>query len=197
MNYPLSPNGVFWTINGEGMFTGRQMCFIRLAGCSVGCQLCDTDYSVAERADANEIRRRALQVIPANCKEPWVWLTGGEPLDHDLGELIRYLHRANLRVALATSGHYECRHRVEWLSVSPHDPAGWTLMRGDELKLVPSLNGYSLADFEPALKLAEFSYSWVQPCAGVDTSLAECLEFCKRHPDFRLGVQAHKIIGVA
>lgn len=196
MNYPLSPNGVFWTVNGEGTLTGKQMCFVRLAGCSVGCPMCDTDYSVSERVDAYEIVRRAKACIPANCSEPWVWLTGGEPLDHDLGELIRAIRSAGIRIALATSGHKENRHRLEWISVSPHDPSKWLIRRGDELKLVPSLNGFSLADFEPHLDDAEFSYWWVMPCDGQPDSLSECLEFCRRHPDFRLGVQVHKLVGL-
>lgn len=44
MKYPLSLNPIFWTIQGEAHLRGFQMCFVRLAGCSVGCEHCDTDY---------------------------------------------------------------------------------------------------------------------------------------------------------
>ena len=57
--YPLSPNPIFWTIQGEGHLRGFQMCFIRLAGCSIGCANCDTDYSVESRARADDIAEQA------------------------------------------------------------------------------------------------------------------------------------------
>ena len=74
MKYPIAPNGIFWSLQGEGHLRGFQMCFVRLAGCSVGCPQCDTDYSVFERLTVREILDRILDVVPAGFRDQWVWI---------------------------------------------------------------------------------------------------------------------------
>ena len=78
--YPLAPAGVFWTVQGEGVMLGVPQVFVRLAGCDVNCDGCDTDYSVAERVGAREIARR---VCAAAGGARWVWVTGGFPTYHE------------------------------------------------------------------------------------------------------------------
>ena len=58
MKYPLASNPIFWTIQGEAHLRGFQMCFVRLAGCSVGCEHCDTDY---QRAGSSRLMTRSLR----------------------------------------------------------------------------------------------------------------------------------------
>ncbi len=81
MSYPIAPNGIFWTLQGEGALQGEPMAFVRLAGCSVGCPQCDTDYRVDRRLTPEEILAEVRTVVPPGFKWPWVWLTGGEPTD--------------------------------------------------------------------------------------------------------------------
>jgi 7-carboxy-7-deazaguanine synthase len=71
MKYPLSNPGVFRTIQGEGALLGTPMTFVRLAGCSIGCPGCDTNYRKAETKTAADI---AAQVSPG-----WVWIYYGKP----------------------------------------------------------------------------------------------------------------------
>jgi 7-carboxy-7-deazaguanine synthase len=115
--YPLARNPIFWTLQGEGHLRGFQMAFIRLAGCSVGCAECDTDYAVAERVELSEIVRRVLAVTPSETRDRWVWITGGEPTDHDLKPLLKALRGAQYSTALATSGSRRFIPPVDWLSV--------------------------------------------------------------------------------
>ena len=202
--YPLASQGVFATIQGEGRMLGVPTIFVRLAGCSVGCPECDTDYSVSRRATAREI---AQECVNAQTKEKWVWLTGGEPTDHDCAELVLELHRAGFWVAMATSGHRtntrgwsDWPFGVDFLSVSPHspDPDVWTQAMGNQLNLVPGLNRCELAEFEEILRVREagFPYKTVTPCDGKPETVSQCVDWVQRHPDWRLGVQAHKIWGV-
>lgn len=100
--YPLSPNPIFWSIQGEGHLRGFQMAFIRLGGCSVGCPKCDTDYRVISRMDAAHIASAVDSVTPENSRDRWVWITGGEPTDHDLRPLIGELRARQFSIALAT-----------------------------------------------------------------------------------------------
>ena len=64
MELPLAPQGVFRTIQGDGTYAGTPMTFVRLAGCSVGCPQCDTDYSVAERTSVKDIVERCKALYP-------------------------------------------------------------------------------------------------------------------------------------
>jgi len=197
MNYLLASQGVFRTIQGEGHLIGVPMTFVRLAGCSVGCKWCDTDYRVHRRVSLDELVR---EVCSLTAIDGWVWLTGGEPTDHDIGPLVGKLHSAGLKVALATSGHRRVAvwdiFPLSWLSVSPHDPAKWVQLHGSELKIVPGLNGDThIRDF--AVDRNGFQHRFVLPCDGRPETVAECREWVEAHPEWRMTVQAHKAWGLA
>jgi organic radical activating enzyme len=133
--YPLSPNPIFWTLQGEGHLRGFQMAFVRLAGCSVGCAQCDTDYRVDSRATAEEIVDRVTEVQPKGDRDGWVWITGGEPTDHNLRPLLSALKARGFSTAVVTSGVRRLIEPVDWLSVSPHssDPAKFQQRYGNEM----------------------------------------------------------------
>lgn len=185
---------MFLTIQGEGALLGTPQVFVRLGGCSVGCRFCDTDYRVVNEMTAEDIAIAASQLA---IGERFVWLTGGEPTDYDLRHLVSALRSKQMQVALATSGHRRVDADVDFLSVSPHDPAKWLQKSGTQLNLVPSLNGFSLADFEPFLSDIRFDYLFVTPCAGNPKTVQECSDWVKTHAGWRMGVQAHKTWGIS
>ena len=201
--YPLTSNPIFWTIQGEGHMRGFQMCFVRLAGCSVGCEHCDTDYAKQETATAEEIALRANDATPLNARDRWVWVTGGEPTDHDLWPLIRALRAQRFAVAVASSGHRRMVAPVDWLSISPHHPAKWVQTFGSEVKIVPGLNGFSIEEFRDAHPddRTDFMYRYVQPLSiekqEDPESLRVCLAFAKANPNWALSRQDHHHWGVA
>lgn len=196
-SYPLSSDGVFWTIQGEGHLRGFQMCFVRLAGCSIGCPNCDTDYAVKTRSSAEEIAAECDLVTPHTVRDRWVWLTGGEPTDHDLAPLLKALRDRRFSIAVASAGHKRLIPPVDWLAVSPHDPAKWIQSYGNEVKIVPGLNGFSIDDFLAAHPddQTDFMYRYVQPLSidgrEMPQSLEVCLEFLKTHPNWALSRQDH------
>ena len=197
MRYPLASNPVFWTIQGEGHMRGQQMCFVRLAGCSVGCAHCDTDYRKEEMATPDEIAARADSVTPVAAHDRWVWITGGEPTDHNLIALIEALRAKRFSIAVASSGHRRFDVPVDWLSISPHDPAKWEQTSGSEMKIVPGLNGFGIEDFRAARpdNATDFKYRYVQPLSiGKQEdphSLRTCLEFVRANPNWSLSRQDH------
>ncbi len=197
MKYPIVE--IFFTIQGEGHLRGFQQTFIRLAGCSVRCAECDTDYSVRETLTAEEIADRAAAVTPKMI-DPWAWITGGEPADHDLRPLLSALRAKRFSTAVATSGQKRIIPPVDWISVSPHR-ADFLQRYGNEIKIVPGLNGLALDGWNEALATTAFMYRYVQPLwrdgQEDQESLKQCLAFMKTHPDWALSRQDHKHWNVA
>lgn len=199
--YPLSSNPVFWTIQGEAHLRGFQMAFVRLAGCSVGCVECDTDYRVDSRRTAVEIAAEVDRVTPAGARDRWVWLTGGEPTDHDLRPLLAELGARRFSVALATSGTRRFIPPVAWLSVSPHD-YDTVQLYGNEVKLVVGLNGLDPEKWTERYpdNQTDFMYRYVQPVwhdgAEDPAAVRQCLDFLRDHPNWSLSRQDHKSWGV-
>lgn len=201
--YPLAPNGVFWSLQGEGHLRGFGMVFLRLATCSVGCAGCDTNYSVAEKLSPADIAQRVADTFPKGVADRWVWITGGEPADFDLRPLLRELRRNPVSVAVATSGHKRVIPPVDWLSVTPHDLGKQRQRYGNEVKIVDGLD-MDVLDF---VRLGEepdvggFMYRYVQPLS-VDgkedpDSLLRCLEFISAFPSWSLSRQDHVYWGIA
>jgi organic radical activating enzyme len=173
------------------------MAFIRLGGCSVGCAECDTDYRVDSRASVGDIVSRVLEVTPESSRDKWVWITGGEPTDHDLRPLLGQLKAYGFSTALATSGVRRFIPPVDWLSISPHHFSTQQLY-GNEVKLTEGLNGLSPWEW---LKVypddrTDFMYRYVQPLwkdgREDPDSLARCFDFLKAHPNWALSRQDHK-----
>lgn len=190
--YPLAVDGVYWTANGEGLHTGQPMVFVRFAGCSVGCLECDTDYAFTERVTLDELVQRVKDAAPLqfHTTKPWVWLTGGEPTDHNLQPLITALQP--WRVALAESGHNTQKHfeGLSWRSVSPHKRID--NLFGSELKLIPNLGSLTWSDVEDQRQWARhFAYRWVQPLQGSSDEQTKCIQFVLNTPGVQLSTQAH------
>lgn len=127
MKYPVAER--FKAVQGEGVYTGTPMAFIRLVGCSVGkgvCHACDTDfdrmlpdkggglYTVEELADWAAPYGHAC-------------VTGGEPLDRDLRPLLFELADRAVVPHVETSG----TRRPDWLSVSSWRAPGSHIMAVD------------------------------------------------------------------
>lgn len=200
--YPLAPNPVWWTLQGEAHLRGFQMAFLRLGGCSVGCPECDTDYGVSSKETPERIAEMVDEVIPAGCVDRWVWITGGEPADYDLRPLLAALRKRRMSIAVATSGHKRVIPPVDWLSVSPHKPGELLQTYGNEVKLVEGLHGLDLNAYIEAHpdETTGFMYRYVQPLT-VDgkedpDSLNRCLAFLATHPSWALSRQDHIVWGV-
>lgn len=197
--YKLAPNGVFWSIQGEAHLRGFPMAFLRLAGCSVGCPRCDTDYSVEESLRAVDVVDRVLNVFPENYRDRWVWITGGEPYDRPMRPLITAFRKYGVSIAVATSGKHRAIEAVDWLSVSYH--GGYPLMQkyGHEIKLIDGLNGLDPWKYieEYPDDMTDFWYRYVQPLTvdGVEDtdSLHRCVEFVHEHPNWALSRQDHVV----
>ncbi len=184
---------IFYSIQGEGLWSGTPAVFVRLAGCNLACDFCDTDYSLKFLASPQDVVERVRE-LAGDC--PMVILTGGEPLaQRETLVLIDALRADGRRVHIESNGTIftELPEDV-WLCVSPKervDPRMAT--RANEAKLI-------VDERVPEEHLPLFSDKpliLLQPEGNKRTNIEIALEYAKSHPSrFRLSLQTHKMIGV-
>lgn len=184
---------IFYSIQGEGTWTGTPATFVRLAGCNLSCRFCDTDYAIKEFATVGQIVDRVREV-GGDC--PMVILTGGEPLaQKETLSLIRALRDDGRRVHIESNGTIftELPEDV-WLCVSPKERVDNRMaQRANEAKLIVDRR-------VPEEHLALFPTMQtilLQPEGNRESNVALALDYIKTHPKrFRLSLQTHKMIGV-
>jgi len=205
---------IFYTLQGEGAQAGRPAVFCRFAGCNLWsgreadraaavCRFCDTDFVGTDGLGGGTFATPdALAAAVADCwpedsagsGKRFVVCTGGEPLLQLDAPLIECFHNRGFEVAVETNGTRPAPPGIDWLCVSPKSNAELVLKQGDELKLV-----YPQADAPPE-RFAGLAFErfLLQPMDGPDreknTELA--LRYCLAHPQWRLGLQTHKLLGI-
>ncbi|MEO6834172.1 MAG: 7-carboxy-7-deazaguanine synthase QueE, partial [Chitinophagaceae bacterium] len=150
VSYPVMEH--FYTLQGEGMYTGQAAYFIRLGGCDVGCVWCD----VKDSWDVNAHPLMTVKEIVAAAKaHPGriAVITGGEPAMHNLEALTHELKAAGFRTHLETSGSSQLSGNLDFITLSPKKfkaPIPEALACADELKVIV----FHKSDFDFALEQA-------------------------------------------
>ena len=200
----LKINEIFYSIQGEGHFTGRAATFIRLAGCNLKCPFCDTDHRGFKLMTPDEI----VSAISRN-RSPHVVITGGEPALHNLIPLIDALHADGRYIQVETNGTLPLPSSIDWVTCSPKDTQV-KLTHIDEIKqlyLPRFLDGNDtpdltvnrlLPDRPEALGVSCYS---LQPCDVGERYtnhrlLAAAIDYIGRNPRWRLSLQTHKLIDI-
>lgn len=188
----------FHSVQGEGFWTGVNAFFIRLAGCDVGCSWCDTKHSwPIDRHPMCEISDLVNQAIAA---QPFmVVVTGGEPLMHDLAGLTQSLRQSGLRTHLETSGSHPLTGEFDWISLSPKQfkpPLEEIYARANELKVVVDNEDDLVWAEQSAQKVSAQTVKLLQPQWENPASQQLVMDYVLSHPDWRVGLQTHKFLGV-
>jgi len=101
----LNVHSLFYTIQGEGPFSGMPAVFIRLAGCNLQCPSCDTEYTQGRKEiEAVVLAKMAQDLFPVTNKEQLVVITGGEPFRQNIIPLIEHLQDRDMTVQIETNG---------------------------------------------------------------------------------------------
>ena len=189
----------FYTIQGEGFYSGRAAFFIRLAGCDVGCVWCD----VKESWDVNEHPLVTLDFLEnevVTSGTNFVVITGGEPAMYDLSTLINRLKTHEMEVAIETSGTYKLIGAIDWYCFSPKkfkEPIEEAYQKANELKII--INHPS--DFEwaemHASKVDSNCKLYLQPeWSKQERFLPTIIDFVKKNPKWRISLQTHKFMNI-
>jgi 7-carboxy-7-deazaguanine synthase len=202
---------IFMTLQGEGAQAGRAAVFCRFAGCnlwsgreqdrqSATCRFCDTEFVGTDGtlggryASAEALADAISGQWAGQDADRFTVLTGGEPLLQVDAPLIDALHARGFSIGVETNGTIDPPDGVDWICVSPKAGADLVLRKGHELKLVYPQQGACPEDFE-GLAFERFS---LQPMDGPDVieNTARAIDYCLRHPQWRLSLQTHKTIGI-
>lgn len=197
MKYPVMEH--FYTLQGEGHYTGHAAYFIRLGGCDVGCVWCDVKESWPMEAHPTyDVAEMVAWVKQFPVKI--VVITGGEPTMHDLAPLTQALKAEGLKTHIETAGVYPLTGTWDWVTLSPKKfkaPLQENMPLADELKVVV----FNKSDFEWAEKhrkevsencLLYFQAEWDK--RDVNTPLI--LEYIAKDPNWILSMQTHKYIDI-
>jgi 7-carboxy-7-deazaguanine synthase (Cx14CxxC type) len=206
---------IYSTLQGEGAHTGRPAVFLRFAGCNLWsgreehranaiCRFCDTEFVGTDGPGGGKFETaNELAVATGNAwagkgsdATPFVVCTGGEPLLQLDSLLIDELHNAGFEIGVESNGTLAAPAGIDWLCISPKGSAALVQSSGDELKLVyPQLE----AEAQPANFIdLEFDQFFLQPLDGPDTAANTrlAIEYCLSHPQWKLSVQTHKVLGI-
>ena len=212
---PYAVKEVYYTLQGEDGQAGRAAVFLRFAGCNLWsgrerdrpgavCRFCDTDFVGTDGPgggkfpDAAGLAAHIMDFWPGGG-QPLVVCTGGEPALQLDAELVQALHGAGFEVAIETNGTLPLAPGIDWVCVSPKAGTRLVVRRGQEIKLVfpqsePEARPERFAELD-------FEHHFLQPLDAGDAeqtraNTAACVEYCLRHPRWRLSVQVHKVVGI-
>ncbi len=189
----------FYTIQGEGINTGRAAYFIRLAGCDVGCVWCDVkDSWEADKHPLKSIKQLLIEVALYPVK--LIVITGGEPAMHDLTALTMVLNLEGYELAIETSGAHLLSGTWDWICLSPKKfkaPLLENIHLAHELKVVV----FNSSDFtwaeQHAVNTKNSCALLLQPEYGnMDKVMPLIIDYVKANPKWRISLQTHKIINV-
>jgi len=203
---------IYYTLQGEGAQTGRAAVFLRFAGCNLWsglekdraqatCRFCDTDFvgidgpGGGKFADAVALARAVKQQWPPHARgKPYVVATGGEPLLQLDGAAVKARKAESFEGGIETNGTLLPPPGIDWICVSPKADAEQKLTRGNELKLIYPQDG------APPERFADqnFTHFFLQPMDNAEraANTQAATAYCLAHPQWRLSLQTHKLLGI-
>lgn len=188
----------FYTIQGEGRYTGTAAYFIRIGGCDVGCHWCDVKESW--NANIHPIEKIDDIVKTAISFSKTIVLTGGEPLMWNLVPLTQKLKESGCNIHIETSGAYSINGQIDWICLSPKKtslPKEDVYASAHELKVIV----YNQHDFkfaeEQALKINKNALLYLQPeWSNREKMTPKIIDYVMKNPQWHISLQTHKYLNI-
>ncbi len=202
----LQVQEIFPTIQGEGPFTGRPAIFIRLGGCNLACNFCDTEFESFEHMALDQIIQHVNTI---KNKETLAVITGGEPMRQNITLLCQQLIDHNMDVQIETNGTlYQPLPDTVSIVCSPKTTTGtYSLLRNDLLANCQALKfiiSSSHPHYQNVGNVGQDNYPnieiYVQPMDEYDPqknqeNLIYATKLAQQH-NYKLSLQTHKILGI-
>ena len=202
---------IYYTLQGEGFYTGRPAIFIRFSGCNLWngleadrnkaiCDWCDTNFFGINgpnggKHSAPRIKKIIIRLWPSKQPEkPYVVFTGGEPLLQLDNKLISAVHNIGFEIGIETNGTITPPKGIDWVCVSPKANTNLVVKAGNELKFVYPQCGLNPEKHE---KL-DFDHFFIQPMDGSsqNENIKKSKEFVAKNPKWKISLQTHKLLGI-
>ncbi|GHV58340.1 7-carboxy-7-deazaguanine synthase [Bacteroidia bacterium] len=193
----LNVNEIFYSLQGEGARQGEASIFIRLSGCNLKCYYCDTDFAEGKEMNFGQILT-VLKQFP--CK--WIVWTGGEPTLQLTNEILLFFKKQGYLQAIESNGHRKFSDLLDYTVVSPKG-----LNMGYAKDINPAVDEVRLpvkkdmkippVELFPKAKHYFLSPIFTTGMRSTNTNIRYCVNYIRKHPEWRLSVQMHKMIGIA
>lgn len=188
-------NEIFYSVQAEGRNSGRPAIFVRFSGCNLQCPFCDTNHEPYRLMTKDEIEKEVNELDKDSDSKAMIVMTGGEPtvqVDDD-----EFLFEGRY-IAMETNGILPPPYWVDWVTVSPKTKINYNWNNINELKF---LYGWFDDDYLVEIgKQAEkkMVQCYIQPTAGKDNHFdaTPSIEFAKKHPQWTLSLQFHKLLNI-
>ena len=202
---------IYYTVQGEGFYTGRPAVFLRFSGCNLWtglekdrekaiCNWCDTDFFGTDGENGGKHTASKIVEIMIelwkneNSSKPYVVCTGGEPLLQMDDNLIKYIQQSGFEIGLETNGTILPPSGIDWICVSPKANTKLILKNGNEFKFV-----YPQCGMNPRIhESLDFEHFYIQPMDNDnhEENIRISKRFVTDHPKWKLSLQTHKIMGI-
>ncbi len=207
---------VFYTLQGEGPFTGKPALFVRLAGCNLKCFWCDTDFESSQwHPSLDELFERIHAERPEHCS--LVIITGGEPFRQNIAPLVERLLKCNLSVQIETNGtlwvdlpvdpnlHIVCSPKSSYIheKLLPRITTFKYVIGSDDIDATDGLPNQSTQSANVPARIARpplGSEIYVMPLDAGEAAQNElnknvCVDVAMRF-GYRLTLQSHKLLNI-
>lgn len=189
----------FYTIQGEGYNSGKAAYFIRIGGCDVGCHWCDVkeswDAGIHPLVETAKIVENA-SAHPAKA----VVVTGGEPLQYELGALTGSLREKGIQTFIETSGAYPLSGSWDWICLSPKKtmpPLPEIFGMAHELKMIVHNRHDFVWAEENAKKVNEKCRLFLQPEWSKRNEMTPLIvDYVMKNPKWMTSLQTHKYMNI-
>lgn len=188
----------FYTIQGEGRYTGTAAYFIRIGGCDVGCHWCDVKESWNPSIHPVSSVDKIAETAASQSKT--IVLTGGEPLMWNLEPLTSRLKNLGCRIHIETSGAYPLSGHIDWICLSPKKtalPLESVYAKANEIKVIVYNNHDFIFAEEQASKVNDNAILYLQPeWSNRNKVTPKIIDYVMKNPKWQVSLQTHKYLNI-
>ncbi len=188
----------FYTIQGEGFYSGNAAYFVRFGGCDVGCSWCDVKESWDEKLHPLTLIDDIVERVKKEAK--LAVITGGEPLMWNLNYITKQLHKNNIQTNIETSGAHKMSGKWDWICLSPKRsklPLDECYKVANELKMVIHNKGDFKFAEKQAQKVNKDCLLLLQPEWGTRNEMTPLIiDYVKKNPQWKISLQTHKYLDI-